>query len=68
VVTVYADQKIRRQWLLSGDSYSAQHPSTLHFGLGAVKAVDSIEVRWPDGRKTLIEKPALNRYHSAIIK
>jgi hypothetical protein len=68
VVTVYADQKIRRQWLLSGDSYSAQHPSTLHFGLGTVEAVDSIEVRWPGGRKTLIEKPTLNRYHSAIIK
>jgi len=68
VVTVYADQKIRRQWLLSGDSYSAQHPSTLHFGLGTVEAVDSIEVRWPGGRKTLIEKPTLNRYHSAMIK
>jgi hypothetical protein len=68
VATVRAGGQTRRQWLLSGDSYSAQHPSTLHFGLGTVEAVDSIEVRWLGGRKTLIERPTLNRYHSAMIK
>ena len=68
VATVYADQKIRRQWLLSGDSYYAQHPSTLHFGLGAVEAVDSLEVRWPGGQQTLLEKPKLNQYHPTPAK
>jgi len=30
-------------------SYLSQDSATLHFGLGAAPAVDSIEVRWPDG-------------------
>jgi|TARA_B110000495_G_C22895476_1_gene522429 hypothetical protein len=41
--------------IITGDSWKAQHPATLHFGLGKSKAIDTIEVRWPNGKT--------NRYH-----
>ena len=37
----------------SGGSYLSQNDLRLHFGLGAAKSIDSIEVRWPSG---LVEK------------
>jgi len=36
----------------SGTSYISQDDMRLHFGLGKAASVDSVEVRWPDGRTT----------------
>jgi hypothetical protein len=33
----------------SGSSYDSQSDLRVHFGLGASKSVDSLEVRWPNG-------------------
>jgi hypothetical protein len=33
----------------SGSSYDSQSDLRVHFGLGASKSVDSVEVRWPNG-------------------
>jgi hypothetical protein len=33
--------------------YGAQHDTVLTFGLGATCGVDSVEVRWPNGQKTV---------------
>jgi hypothetical protein len=63
VATVYADEQIRRQWLLSGDSFSAQHPATLHFGLGKTSTVKAIKIRWPDGHITRLDNPRTGQYH-----
>jgi hypothetical protein len=52
----------------SGDSIHAQHPPTLHFGLGPQERVDAIEVRWPGGQVRRVEKPAVDRYHSISAK
>ncbi|MFM1823522.1 MAG: hypothetical protein RI967_1788, partial [Planctomycetota bacterium] len=38
-----------REVLVGGNGFVGQHESTLHFGLGAASAVESIEVRWPAG-------------------
>jgi hypothetical protein len=64
VATVYADQQTKRQWLLSGDSFSSQHPSTLHFGLGKTSTVKAIEIRWPDGHVTRLVNPRTGQYHA----
>ncbi|MDP7472969.1 MAG: CRTAC1 family protein [Vicinamibacterales bacterium] len=50
------------QRLVSGDSYSAQHSATAHFGLGDAGAVDAIEVRWANGTTRRIEHPEINQY------
>jgi hypothetical protein len=49
--------------VVAGDSYGAQHAPVAHFGLGARKRVDLIEVRWPDGTVHRLENPAINKYH-----
>ncbi len=52
--------------VITGDSWKAQHPTTLHFGLGKSKTINAIEVRWPNGKTTRLNTPEINRYH--IIK
>ena len=53
---------------VTGDSNLAQHSNRKVFGLGKTTNVDSITVRWPNGRATRIEKPTVNRYHSIAPK
>jgi hypothetical protein len=33
-----------------GNGYAAQSSRRLHFGLGAARRVERVEVRWPSGR------------------
>ncbi len=49
--------------IVTGDSFHSQHANTRHFGLGLATEVDHIEVRWPNGKTSRIEKPAVDRYH-----
>ena len=55
-----------RTWIarmVTGDSFTAQHAHTAHFGLGKVEKVDEIAVRWRDGKTVRIENPELGTYH-----
>ena len=49
---------------VSGDSPGTQHPATLHLGLGPRDKVNRLTVTWPGGRTTVMENPAVDRYHS----
>jgi hypothetical protein len=59
VVTATGSQMTR---FVTGDSFSAQHSATAHFGLGDLTAIDSIEIQWADGTHQRIEDPAVNQY------
>ena len=37
--------------VMSGSSYYSQNDLRLHFGLGRVTKVDSVEISWPSGLK-----------------
>jgi hypothetical protein len=50
------------QWI-AGDSYRSQNNGPMHFGLGKTSAVETVEIRWPDGRVVSMKSPAINRYH-----
>lgn len=52
VVTVRAGDVRHVRLVQSGTSYLSQDDMRLHVGLGSAQTVDSIEVRWPDGRLT----------------
>jgi len=56
-----------RSWtrdLASGDSFLCTHDPRLLFGLGAASRVDRVEVRWADGRTTVLTDVAVDRYHT----
>ena len=49
----------QRRDVLAGSSYLSQNDLRLHFGLGAAKEADVLEVRWPSGKvETLRGVPA----------
>jgi hypothetical protein len=48
-VTVYAGKRVWRRTVNPGYGYLCSNDPRAHFGLGAVKRVDRIEVVWPDG-------------------
>lgn len=55
-----------RRWIhhvVSGDSFSTQHAFVAHFGLGSIKQLDFIEIHWPGGRVSRLERPAIGIYH-----
>src|ERR1041385_3280493 len=51
----------QRQDLISGGSYASQNDMTLHFGLGAAKSVDKLEIKWPDGSLETVNVPAVDK-------
>lgn len=46
---------------VAASGYLSQNDARVHFGLGAVTAIDKITVRWPDGREQTVEKPGMDR-------
>lgn len=60
-VTLTASGSKQTRWLVTGDSHRSQHSPTAHFGLGAARAVESIEIRWPNGKVQTLPAPAVDR-------
>jgi hypothetical protein len=72
-VTVRAAGRTMTRDVAAGDSYASTHDPRLHFGLGTAARADDVEVRWPDGRRTLRSNvPARQflrlRYHAPPLK
>jgi hypothetical protein len=40
-----------------GNGYAGQSSLRLHFGLGAAARIDSLEIRWPSGRREKVSVP-----------
>ncbi len=61
--TVYVTTGSMRQRgdVVSGGSYASSSDLRPHFGLGQAKAVDKVEVYWPDGLHEQFSAPALDR-------
>ena len=60
-VTIEAEGRRRMGEVSSGSSYYSQNEFALHFGLGTAKAIDRIEVRWPNGARQEWIQPPMNR-------
>ncbi len=53
-------------WMGRGEKENiddAHHSNHKHIGLGSVTKVDSIEVRWPNGKTSRLDRPGINQYH-----
>jgi hypothetical protein len=47
-----------------GASYLSQNDLRLHFGLGAAKKMESVEIRWPNGRVETLENVAADAIYT----
>jgi hypothetical protein len=59
-VTVTAAGRSQVSIRFGGGSYLASSDPRLHFGLGAARRADRVEVRWPSGRRDIYEGLAAN--------
>ncbi len=55
-----------RKWLREvsgGSSHASQNSSVVHFGLGSLSKVDSVQVFWPGAKKETFYQPAVGEFH-----
>lgn len=56
----------QRADVFSGGSYASSSDMRLHFGLGAAKKVEKVEIIWPDGAKQEIAIGAVDRIYTIV--
>jgi len=49
------------QEVTANRGFASTDPPILHFGLGGRRAVDRLEIRWPDGARQTVERPKVDR-------
>jgi hypothetical protein len=62
-VAVHWNGRLQVQEVSGGSGFSSQNQRRLHYGLGAARMVDRVEIRWPSGRVEILEAPAVDRIH-----
>jgi len=61
-VTLYYGGKINYQEVIPARGFMSSVDNRLHFGLGSSTIIDSLVVRWPDGRCTILKKIEANHF------
>jgi hypothetical protein len=62
-VTCTAAGKTRRAVVHGGVSYLSQNDRRVRFGLGKTEAVERVEIVWPAGKRSVLDLPAIDRFH-----
>ncbi|HKQ52486.1 MAG TPA: CRTAC1 family protein [Pyrinomonadaceae bacterium] len=60
-VIVRADSRTQAQEVTSQSSYYSHNDLRLHFGMGASRKADQIEIRWPSGQTETVRDVAVNQ-------
>ncbi len=63
-ITLKAGPRLFVNEVRSGSSYDSNNDMRVHFGLGGVSKLDSIEVRWPSGRTEEFSDLAVDKIHT----
>ncbi len=63
-ITVHLGKRMLVDEVRSGSSYISQNDMRVHFGLGAAKQIDSVEVRWPSGLTETFGNLAVDTIHT----
>ena len=50
----------------SGGSYLSQNDLRVHFGLGAAKKIDKVDIHWPSGATDTLENLAADQFYSVL--
>lgn len=59
-INVYAGDLKQSKTLFVSRGYQSSVTNKLHFGLGNKSAIDSIIVKWPDGKAQVLKNPKIN--------
>ena len=63
VVTLKSKGQTQVMPLVTGDSYNAQHPARIHFGLGQADSVAEVLIEQPGREPVRWNNPAINQVH-----
>ncbi len=63
-ITVREGKRILVDEVRSGSSYISNNDMRVHFGLGAATKIDSVTVRWPNGRLETFEGLSVDAIHT----
>ncbi|WP_234572109.1 CRTAC1 family protein [Rhodohalobacter sp. 614A] len=63
IVILHWDGKQSRKSITAGEAFSSQSQRPLYFGLGDVKQIEKVEIRWPSGIVQVIDNPVINQKH-----
>ena len=67
-IKVVAGGMTQTEEIHSGGSYLSQNDLQVHFGLGAAKEVESVEIRWPSGQVELLKNLTVDKFYSVLEK
>jgi enediyne biosynthesis protein E4 len=65
-VTIRSAGVIQLGEVRGGASYLSQNDLRLHFGLGAAKKIESVEIRWPSGKIETLENVAADAIYTIV--
>ncbi len=57
LVTLSAGGRTQRRIIDAGSGYLCQMEPVAHFGLGEISSIETVEIRWPDGRTSRVNAP-----------
>lgn len=60
-VRVSAGHRVQTQELTSQSSYYSHNDPRMHFGVGTIRMIDQIEIRWPSGQTETIRQAPVNQ-------
>jgi hypothetical protein len=61
VVTLTTKERVQRRAIDAGSGYLCQMEPVAHFGLGATRTVERVEIVWPGGATATLVAPAVNQ-------
>lgn len=61
-ITLKSNGKTQIREVRAGESYGISNSLTQYFGLGTNTLIDSIEVRWPSGERSVLQNPATDQF------
>lgn len=61
LVTLRAGGRVQRRVIDAGSGYLCQMEPVAHFGLGSHRQIDTVTVRWLDGRREILSAPPCDR-------
>jgi hypothetical protein len=63
LVKLYGGPGVMTRQVCPVGGYLAQSSRTVHFGLGNLRRVERVEIRWPSGRTQVLRNPRIDRLH-----